>query len=567
MNIEHPDYQQTLPLWTKVRDVVAGEERVKAKSTTYLPRLASQKQAGNEYARESYENYLMRASFYGAPGRTVQGLTGAILRKEPSIEGVPDGDLRDIQDALGVNHEAAQSLAMEQLNDLVSVGRYVLLIEKSGDPESKPYALKFAAEDVPYWVESEIDGRMTLTTVIIAKGYECRDESDPMGVRVETKTEYLVLRLGVVPEHWSTVPGFEGFAGAPTDRPIYWQETWREKGGTAKRKLAKDGTLGDKPHHITVPTKMGGRWWHEIPCDIVNAAGGITAKVERPPMLALANVILAHYRGSADLEWGRHMTAIPQPWVSGFDLRDDDQLVVGCGYAWSSRDPAAKVGYLEFTGAGLGHIADGQKEKEKQAAVLGARMLEEQSNVAEAMGTVRLRQSGDRSILAVIAHNVSEAMTRAVQRYLAWQYPAFDSVESLRGVSYDLASDFDSTRLDPAELAALTQSLQAGTMSWETFAHNMRRGEMLPPGVTDEEELERIREGSLIRKTDTVALMLQADVREGRISQATYLAEIQKLGLLAGVDLKGEADRVFEDRMLEQSSRMQSFMQQTGPSV
>ena len=283
-------------------------------------------------------------------------------------------------------------------------------------------------------------------------------------------------------------------------------------------------------------------------------------------MLALANCILAHYRGAADLEWGRHLTAIPQPWMSGFQAPEGARFVIGCGYAWATPETGATVQYLEFSGAGLGHLAEGQRDKERQAAVLGARMLEEQPNQAEAMGTVKLRQSGDRSILATIAHNVGEAMTRAIQRYLAWQYPAFESVDQLASVRYSLATDFDSARLDPAELTALTLALQEGGISWQTYAHNMRRGEMLPSGVTDEEERDRIRSGAMIQKPDTIATMLQSDVAASRISNETYLAQLQLLGMLEGVDLSAEADRVYEQKVVASELQMLAF-QQAGANI
>jgi hypothetical protein len=557
MNQTHEAYRALLPLWTKVRDVVAGEEVVKAAKTKYLPRLASQ-EAGDYYAQDSYENYLTRASFYGAASRTVQGLVGAVMRKDPSIEGVPDVDLVDIKDALGLNYEGAKALTMSQIEDAVTVGRYALLVDKGSDPEGRPYVVQFPAEDIRHWSEGEIDGRRTLTQVAIAQTYEESDPDDKMGLSVKEHPQLLILRLGQVPEQWEGVEGFDGFAGAPADQPIYWQEIWREKEGKPGQVAA---SYGDAPYAINVPTKNGGRFWDEIPCDIVNALGGITAKTEKPPMLALANCILSHYRGAADLEWGRHMTAIPQPWMSGFQAPEGSQFVIGCGYAWVTEQTGANVQYLEFSGAGLNHLAEGQRDKERQAAVLGARMLEEQPNQAEAMGTVRLRQSGDRSILATIAHNVSEAMTRAIQRYLSWQYPSFESVDQLAGVRYELATDFDSSRMDPAELASLTQSLQEGAISWETYSYNLRRGEMLQPGVTDEEERDRIRKGAMIQKPDAIAAMLQADVGMGRISTATYLEQIQKLGMLDGVDLAAEADKVYEQKVVASELQMLAFQQ------
>jgi hypothetical protein len=46
--------------------------------------------------------------------------------------------------------------------------------------------------------------------------------------------------------------------------------------------------------------------------------------------------------------------------------------------------------------------------------------------------------------------------------------------------------------MQPAELIALMQARQSGAISEETFLYNLSRGELLPPGVTPEEEAERI---------------------------------------------------------------------------
>lgn len=561
MKIQHDAYEAMLPLWQKVRDTIAGEEPIKAKRDTYLPKLASQKEGGDYGAEDRYNDYLARADFYGAAGRTVQGLVGAIMAKAPAIEGVPEDDLRDMQDALGVNYEGHKSLSMDQVEDAVSVGRYALLVDKGEDPAAKPYVIKFQAEDIVFTETTPVGGRETLSKIIIAQTYLDKDERDPMGVRSTERRQMLVLRLGSVPLEWSSVPGFDRFAGAPGS--VYWQEIWREQEDSKKSK-----TWGEQPTEIRVPTKNGGRFWEEIPCDIVNALGGIRVEIETPPMLALANKMLAHYREGADLAWGRHMCAIPQPYVTGYTQDDDNPtaFVMGCGSAWVFPDPAVSVGFLEFAGAGLGSLENGQAEKKAEAAVLGARMLEESTPGVEAMGTVKLRQAGDRSILSTIAHNVSQAMTRAIQRYLAWEYPRFDSIEAGRAVSYELSTDFDTTHIDPAELTAMTAALQDGSMSWETFAYNMRRGEMLPPGVTDDEERDRIQMGAPGRSRKDEAAMLQIDVREGRISRKTYLDSLQRLGYLADVDTIAEADLIYEEKVIAAELQMSAF-QQAGANI
>ena len=559
MSIYHKHYQATAPLWRKVRDCIEGEDRVKHERERYLPMLTSQRESGDVYAMESYANYLLRASLYAAASRTQEGLVGAVMRRAPSVEGIPDAQLQQLQDDAGPNFEGLDAIAMQQLNEVVSVGRYGLLVERGDDATQPPYLCIFKAEDIVYWDCTDYGGRNLPTTIAIRQTYDVPKDGDLIGNETETHEQFLILRLGRASEHAyaQQVEGGEALASAPADDLVYWQEYWRtvdSKGGGVR-----SGQL--ELHSIKVPTKNGGRFWGEIPMDIVNASGGVTVNVEQPPMLGLVNVMLSHYRGSADLEWGRHMTAIPQPWVSGFQLEEGAKLVVGCGYAWSSPEPGANAQYLEFSGAGLGQIREGLKDKEQQMAVLGARMLEEQPATAEAMGTVRLRQAGERSVLTTMAQNVSEAMTRALQRWMAWQFPAYDDTALAETIKYTLAADFDASRIDPAELATLTQSLQAGTISWETYSFNLRRGEMLPPGVSDDEERERIQLGAPGRSRKDEMQMLQTDVRDGRISQRTYLERMKALGMLGDVEVDAEIEAAADDKARTAEAQMARFMQ------
>ena len=64
VNSTHPEYNASLAAWSRARDVLAGEDAVKAAGTKYLPRLDAQ-------SDEEYEAYKTRASFFGATARTV----------------------------------------------------------------------------------------------------------------------------------------------------------------------------------------------------------------------------------------------------------------------------------------------------------------------------------------------------------------------------------------------------------------------------------------------------------------------------------------------------------------
>jgi hypothetical protein len=65
----HADYDATAAAWQRARDVLAGEDAVKAGGERYLPRLDSQND-------QEYSAYRCRASFFNATARTAEGFVG-----------------------------------------------------------------------------------------------------------------------------------------------------------------------------------------------------------------------------------------------------------------------------------------------------------------------------------------------------------------------------------------------------------------------------------------------------------------------------------------------------------
>ena len=56
-------------------------------------------------------------------------------------------------------------------------------------------------------------------------------------------------------------------------------------------------------------------------------------------------------------------------------------------------------------------------------------------------------------------------------------------------------TDFGVQGLAPAMLQALMAAVQARTLSWNTYFHNLNRGELYPDGRTEEEEAALIEAG------------------------------------------------------------------------
>src|SRR5712691_5064319 len=82
----HPEYDAALPTWSRARDVLAGEDAVKAAGEKYLPRLDSM-------SEEEFSAYRKRAAFFNATARSAEGFVGLIFRRPPFIK-VPEGASR-----------------------------------------------------------------------------------------------------------------------------------------------------------------------------------------------------------------------------------------------------------------------------------------------------------------------------------------------------------------------------------------------------------------------------------------------------------------------------------------
>jgi len=143
---------------------------------------------------------------------------------------------------------------------------------------------------------------------------------------------------------------------------------------------------------------------------------------------------------------------------------------------------------MQTGGQGLADIEKGLDRLERQMAIVGARLLEEQRPGVEAAETVRLRSSGDSATLSDVAGSIENGLTKVLKDIGFWKGIAVNECNAA------VNKDFVSTRLSSQDVAALLQVVQAGRMSEETFLWNLQQGEITQPGSSVEDELERMAE-------------------------------------------------------------------------
>lgn len=442
VNIPHPSFSSNLPKWQRCRDAVDGSDAIKARGAEYLPRLGEQ-------TDDEYNAYKMRALWYGAAARTIQGLTGSVMRKEPSVE-VPtalEAHLKDVT-LTGISFTA---FAKTTLEEVLKTGRYGVLVDMpaAGHETQRPYYAAYTGESIINWRTVVVNGIPKLVLVVLCEKDWKSSETDPY--TLEAIEQYRVLRL--------------------TDG-LYEVETYR-KSNTKEGEWDSQGALQ--------PTFRGQRLTYIPFCFF--GPNTITPDIEKPPIVDLVDVNLSHYRSSADLEHGRHFCGLPTPWVAGFP--ETTKLKIGSSVAWVSSDPNASAGMLEFTGQGLGALETALESKEKLMAVLGARLLEESKSAVEAADTLTIRHSGEQSVLRSVAGSVSVGLSKLLEWAAVWSGV---SPEEATKATARLNTDFMDNQMSFAELTMLVQAWQSKAISYETMYYNMERGEVTRPGVEVEDE-------------------------------------------------------------------------------
>lgn len=448
VDTQHPSYTKRLKQWKRCRNAVAGEDEIKDAGTDYLPKLSGHTDA-------EYKAYKQRAVWYNATARTVDGLTGLIFRKPPSID-APES-LSDLLEDVTTYGLSAQEFAEMIVEETVVVGRGGILAEyprvEAGEEETaadaerrgdRPYLTHYAAEAITNWQTGRIGNRTVLTRVVLLEYYA--EGGDEFGGG-ESKPQYRELMLDEAGQ--------------------YLQRIWRKARGDDGREkwLVTDQAM---------PLLRGAAltfipFWFFGPQDA-------TANVVKPPILDLANMNISHYRTMADLENGRHWTGVPTPVFAGRFLTEGEDEVTEVklgstsGIHFEETDGSAT--FMEFTGSGLETLENAAKGKEEYMAVLGARILAQEKRMVEAAETARIHKAGESSILASLANAVSKVLSRAMTFLAEWS-----GVE--QDVTVQLNTDFLPTEMDAQMLQTLLQAWQMQALSFDDLVHKMKQGEIV----------------------------------------------------------------------------------------
>ena len=460
IEVTHEGYNKFIDDWMDCQSVLDGGRAVKAAGDRFLPKPEGM-------TASEYRSYVQRALFYGATGRTVEALTGAVFRREPTVEisNTFDDELTDVT----LSGVSFQAIAQDVFSRVLGVGRHGVLVDWS-DTNSRPYWTRYDAPSITNWQTQRIGGKQVLTQVILHE-VATTPSDDPF--RPNQIEQYRQLRLDTL------------FKADGQDRQRivvtyeYHNIVWQPR-------VTKDESGREKVEWVVIDDQVPRRRGEVIPFIPFTffGPGGIGSMPMRPPLIDLVEVNLAHYRVSADHKHALFLTAQPTPWVTGADERSKKDMKIGSSYAWVLASDKARVGMLEFAGAGVEAMRKDLGDMQQQMSVLGARLLEVPPSHQEASSTVRMRHAGDDAVLQKIAMSVGGGLTQVLRQH-AWWSGTGDYDET---IMVSLSREFFAVRMSPEELQALLLTLQAGQMAFATFYRQLQLGGIARPGVSEEEE-------------------------------------------------------------------------------
>ena len=447
----HSEYAAAQARWMACRDVIDGEDAVHKGGDRYLPKLTDQ-------TTSDYKAYVMRAPFYNATSRTIDGLVGLLFRKDPMLT-VPAA-MQPIIDDMTLTNADFMEVAEVVTREVIGMGRVGALVEypqvvegpltqaQAQSQNLRPYVSIYKTESIINWRVERVNNVSQPVMVTLMESVS------------EWSSEFECSQIAQI----RALMLFEG---------RYFQRLYR-----------KNARQEWEQHGEDIYPLMRGRPLDYIPMVIFGPAHNDVA-VQKPPVYDLVTLNLSHYRTTADLEHGAHFTGLPTAVVTGYSPADTEKLAIGSSNAWIFPEPAAKASYLEFTGQGLQALETRLKEKEAGMAAIGARMLAPEKNVAEASRTVRLRHSGEGAVLAAIGDMVEHGFDRVLQICADW--------EGLTGeVKTEFNDDFEDTVMLAQDITALVGAWQAGAISFDTLFWNLKQGEMVEGEKTAQMEKEEI---------------------------------------------------------------------------
>ena len=450
----HKEYDELSPVWERCSDAVDGQRAIHKARTAYLAKLKDEDEDG-------YCARLGRSDFFNATWRTISGLVGMAFRKEPTAE-VPTA-IEPFLDDIDLAGTSLNAMAKDLVEDVLEYGRIGIMVDHPERPANvtalsksaaeqlglRPTLQVYGAESIINWRYGRVNGSTVLTMVVL-KECELIQVSE---FEAKEEDRYRVLDL--------------------------------DETGVYRQRVFRIDDKGNDELVSEVFPMMNGKPMPFVPFYIIGA-NGIATETDEPPLIDLVDANIAHYQLNSDYRHGLHFTGLPTPWVSGYaqDSTNPASFYIGSKSAWVFPDPQAKVGFLEFSGQGLNALKEAIAALEQRMAILGARMIADETSQVETLGATQIKRQGENSVLSAIVIAVSAVIEKALGVMSEW-------AGGSGPVVFKISREFMPVPMTAQDLTALVGAWQNGALSEAELFDLFKRGDLIDGGkALDEHQAE-----------------------------------------------------------------------------
>lgn len=406
---KHPTFDIRAPDWTLMRHSEAGERAIKGQRTIYLPpstmMLTRGMQSPRQLGWQMYNSYIGRAVYHDIVRPALDAMLGVMHSKPADIK-LP-AKMQPMLDCVTFNGDNMQTLLQRINEKQLLTGRIGLMLDvqtgarvdgslvaPNGAVKANgglPYIVTYEAESIGNWDTSKVNdntGMRSLQFVVLNEtGVERTN-----GLTWQTIVKYRVLAMGDTTQ--------DCFPGIPNS-PVYCSAGVR----------AREDVVGGDFQAVVFP---GGATLDAIPFVLVGPKD-LVPEPDQPPLLPLARIALALYRGEADYRQALYLQGQQTLVTIGAQSNNvGAQNGLGEGEATGNVQEVGASATLElplggdakYIGAsadGLAQLAASIQEDKRQAAHLGANLLETQGAAAESGDALYIRTSAKTSSLTSVA--------------------------------------------------------------------------------------------------------------------------------------------------------------------
>ena len=387
----HPLYSTFLTDWKMCRDSYRGERIVKNAGQLYLPATSGMVADGMNTEQglgyQAYQAYKERAVFHDYVKQAVETMIGMMWAKPPTIELPPQ--LEDMRDSATTKNESLNQLLRRINEQQLVAGRCGILLDLPTTPNPEqplPYIAMYNAEHIINW-----DDGLRDEVVVDSLNMVVLDESEYVrnaDFEWEFEDKFRVLLLGETLEN--------------------------EASGDYSVGVFDEDTTNFNENAMITPS-IRGNTLQEIPFVFVNSKD-IVATPDDPPLLGLARLGMAIYRGEADYRQSLFLQGQDTLVVVG---AGEDNFRVGAG-ASLTLPQGGDAKFIGVSSDGLGEQRQALENDKMQASNKSGELVDTRSREKESGDALRTRSAAQTATLNQIALAGAEGLQTLLRKAAVW---------------------------------------------------------------------------------------------------------------------------------------------------